>query len=122
MTGPPAAFGLFQAIKPRHHDVHDHRVRTSWGQPGEGLNTVLGRDHFVAVVFQGSLQRVARAGWGQCGRAQLCARLPGGSGATLGVALRFLRLFVLPIGGQAEGFVHVQHRDHEQYDDADRGM
>jgi hypothetical protein len=36
-TGRPQHSGCLQAIQPRHHDVHDHRVRTSCGQPGEGL-------------------------------------------------------------------------------------
>jgi hypothetical protein len=43
--------------------------------------------------------------------AQRGATLWGGSGATLGVALRFLGLFVLPIRGEAAGLMHVQHRN-----------
>ena len=49
----------FQAVKPRHHHVHDHRIRPECGEPGERLHAVFGGAHLVAVVFQGTLQRVA---------------------------------------------------------------
>src|SRR4029453_4236204 len=43
--------------------------------------------------------------------AQRGATLSGGNCATLGVALRVLGVFALPIWGEAAGLMHVQHRD-----------
>ena len=48
-----------QAVQPRHHHIHDHRIRPGGGEPRERLNSVLGRAHLIAVVLQGPLQGVA---------------------------------------------------------------
>ena len=51
--------GRLQAVEPRHHHVHDHRVGPNRGQPGQGLDAVLGRADLVRVVLQRAFQGVA---------------------------------------------------------------
>ena len=70
-----------------------------------------GREVTTSGFSSGHLSTQMIAGGPMNSGAQRGATLWGGSCATLGVALRFLGVFALPIRGEAAGLMHVQHRD-----------